>query len=196
MIYGYARVSTKEQNLDTQIEQLKDFKCDLIIKEKHTGSTFQRSELDGLLRKLQKGDKLVITRVDRLGRNTKQLLDMVEDLQGKEISLFIIELGMEVTNRNGKLFLTILSALAENELELLREKQANGIAMARSRGVKLGRKGKPKGQVEHALDLWLAGSYTVKEIESMTDVPKSVLYREKTKRGLERVCSFNKIISQ
>src|SRR3954469_22866902 len=123
MIYGYARVSTQEQNLDTQIEKLTAHKCDVIIEEKFTGSTLKRPELEKLLNDLKPGDRLIITRVDRLGRNTRELLDLVADLQERNISLYIIELGIEATHRNGKLFLTILSALAENERELLAEKR-------------------------------------------------------------------------
>ncbi|WP_163971813.1 recombinase family protein [Oceanobacillus halotolerans] len=186
MIYGYARVSTKEQNLETQLVQLESFKCDVIIEEKHTGSTMKRPKLEALLQELKAGDKLIITRVDRLGRNTQQLLSLVEELQERDITLYIIELGMEATHRNGKLFLTILSALAENERELLAEKRTAGIKNAKEKGIKLGRKGKSKKQVEHAIDLWKQNDKTIKQIESATGVSKSILYRELQKRNLKR----------
>jgi DNA invertase Pin-like site-specific DNA recombinase len=186
MIYGYCRVSTKEQNLDTQIEVLKGYGCETIIEEKFTGATLKRPELDKLLKEMKSGDKLIITRVDRLGRNTRELLELVEELQERDITLFIIELGIEATHRNGKLFLTILSALAENERELLAEKRDAGLKLAKERGVKLGRKGKAKGQVEQALELWEANQHTIKEIEARTGVAKSILYREIKKRDLKR----------
>lgn len=183
-IYGYARVSTKEQNLDTQLEMLKGYKCDKIVTEKFTGATLKRPELDKLLKELKEGDRLIITRVDRLGRNTVELLKLVEELQERGITLYIIELGIEATHRNGKLFLTILSALAENERELLAEKRTAGIKLAKVKGIKLGRKGKPKGQVEQAIELWESKQFTIKEIEKRTGVGKSILYREIDKRGL------------
>jgi DNA invertase Pin-like site-specific DNA recombinase len=186
MIYGYARVSTKEQNLETQLHKLKGYGCETIIEEKHTGSTMKRPKLETLLEELTAGDKLIITRVDRLGRNTQQLLTLVEELQKRDITLFIIELGMEATHRNGKMFLTILSALAENERELLAEKRTAGIKNAKAKGVKLGRKGKAKGQVEQAIDLWLKNDKTIKQIEQATGVSKSILYREIKKQGLKR----------
>lgn len=186
MIYGYARVSTKEQNLQTQLEQLEAYKCDAIIEEKASGASMQRPELERLLAELKAGDRLIITRVDRLGRNTKGLLQLVEDLQARDVVLYIIELGMEATHRNGKLFLTILSALAENERELLAEKRTAGTKLAKQRGVKLGRKGKPKGQVEQALKLWKDNQHTIREIEDATGVSKSILYREIKKRELTR----------
>jgi DNA invertase Pin-like site-specific DNA recombinase len=186
MIYGYARVSTKEQNLATQIEQLRSYKCDRIIEEKFTGVTLKRPLLESLLSELEAGDKLIISRVDRLGRNTRELLDLVADLQERDVSLYIIELGIEATHRNGKLFLTILSALAENERELLAEKRQAGIKLAKENGVKLGRRGKPKGQVNQAIDLWQGRHYTIKEIEARTGVSKSILYREISKRDLKR----------
>ncbi|MBT2701591.1 recombinase family protein [Bacillus sp. ISL-40] len=185
-IYGYARVSTKEQNLDTQIQQLQARKCDHIIEEKMTGATFKRPKLEQLLADVKEGDTIIVTRVDRLGRNTQQLLQLVEDLQERNITLFIIELGIEATHRNGKLFLTILSALAENERELLAEKRTAGIANAKSKGVKLGRKGIAKGKLEHALNLWKKGEMTIKQIEDSTGVGKSILYREIQKRELKR----------
>jgi DNA invertase Pin-like site-specific DNA recombinase len=169
-VYGYARVSTKEQNLDTQIEQLKARKCDTIIEEKATGKTFKRPELEKLLSEAEEGDTIIVTRVDRLGRNTKQLLELVEDLIQRNITLYIVELGMEATHRNGKLFLTILSALAENERELLEEKRQAGIANAKNKGVKLGRRGKEKGQVAMAVKLWQereTNKMSIREIEKI-----------------------------
>ena len=186
MIYGYARVSSKEQNLDTQLEQLKNYGCAIIIEEKFTGTTLKRPQLEELLQKLKAGDKLIITRVDRLGRNTQQLLQLVEELQERDVTLFIMELGIEATHRNGKLFLTILSALAENERELLAEKRTAGIKNAKEKGVKLGRKGKKREQVNHAIDLWKQNDKTIKQIEEATGVSKSILYREIQKRELKR----------
>lgn len=185
-IYGYARVSTKEQILDTQIQQLEARKCDTIIKEKMTGATFKRPELEKLLSEIKEGDTIIVTRVDRLGRNTQQLLQLVEDLQQRKVALYIIELGLEATHRNGRLFLTILSALAENERELLAEKRTAGLENAKAKGVKLGRKGIAKGKLEHALDLWKQCEMTIKQIEESTGVGKSILYREIQKRELKR----------
>jgi DNA invertase Pin-like site-specific DNA recombinase len=185
-IYGYARVSTKDQNLETQIQQLQARKCDVIIEEKMTGATFKRPKLEQLLKDVNEGDTIIVTRVDRLGRNTQQLLQLVEDLQQRNISLYIIELGIEATHRNGKLFLTILSALAENERELLAEKRNAGLENARRKGVKLGRKGIAKSKLDHALNLWQHNEMTVKQIEASTGVGKSILYREIQKRGLKR----------
>lgn len=186
MIYGYARVSTKEQNLDTQINSLKSYGCEIIIEEKYTGATMKRPKLETLLKELQAGDKLIVTRVDRLGRNTQQLLSLVETLQERDITLYIIELGIEATHRNGKLFLTILSALAENERELLAEKRTAGIKNAKEKGVKLGRKGKKSTLIDQAIELWSEGKMTISQIEDATTVGKSVLYREIKKRNLTR----------
>lgn len=185
-IYGYARVSTSEQNLDTQIKQLEARKCDTIIEEKMTGSTLKRPKLEQLLKDVKEDDTIIVTRVDRLGRNTQQLLALLSKLQERKVSLFIIELGIEATHRNGRLFLTILSALAENERELLAEKRKTGLANAKAKGVKLGRKGIAKGKLEHALKLWLQSELTIKEIEESTGVGKSILYREIKKRELKR----------
>ncbi|NDI33156.1 recombinase family protein [Chengkuizengella sediminis] len=186
MVYGYSRVSSRDQNLETQIDQLKARRCDLIIQEKMTGATFKRPELEKLLKQTQSDDTIVVTRVDRLGRNTQQLLQLVEDLQTRNIHLYIIELGIEATHRNGKLFLTILSALAENERALLTEKRNAGLENAKRKGIKLGRKAKSKAKVDLAIQLWKKGEKTIKEIEESTGVGKSILYREVKKYGLKR----------
>lgn len=185
-IYGYARVSTKEQNLDTQRTQLEARKCDKIVEEKVSGATFKRPELEKLLSEVQEGDTIIVTRVDRLGRNTGQLLQLVEDLQQRGVSLYIIELGLEATHRNGKLFITILSALAENERELLAEKRKAGIKNAKRKGIKLGRKGIGRGKLNLAIKLWQENEMTIKQIEESTGVGKSILYREIHKRELQR----------
>jgi DNA invertase Pin-like site-specific DNA recombinase len=157
-----------------------------------TGATFKRPKLEQLLRDINESDTIIVTRVDRLGRNTQQLLQLVEELQERNITLFIIELGIEATHRNGKLFLTILSALAENERELLAEKRTAGIANAKAKGVKLGRKGISKGKLEHALNLWKQNDMIIKQIEESTGVGKSILYREIQKRGLKRDTIYEK----
>jgi len=90
MIFGYARVSSFDQNLDSQIEQLRNAKVDQIVHEKISGVLEQKEKLDHLLNQLVKGDTLVVTRMDRLGRNTKQLLELTEELEKRGIHLVIL----------------------------------------------------------------------------------------------------------
>lgn len=139
-IYGYARVSTNDQDLTVQRNELAAAGCQVIREEKQTGTTTAaRKELLILLEFLQAGDELVVTRMDRLGRSTVDLLNIVEDLQKRDVSLRILKQNIDITTSVGKLFVTFLSGFAEFESELRKERQAEGIARAKTEGKYKGR---------------------------------------------------------
>lgn len=180
MIYGYARVSSKDQNLATQLDQLKRYGVDKIVSEKITGVSNER-KLNLLLDKLTEGDTLVVGRMDRLGRSTLQLLSLIEELKERNIDLVILSPNIDTRDEIfGKLFLTILSAVAEMERALIKEKQRNGIAIAKQEGKYKGRAKKYTSKhagMSHAIELYKTNKYTVKEITEMTSVSRSALYR-------------------
>lgn len=177
-IYGYARVSTKDQNLSTQIEALKKAGVDTIIEEKVSGVAKNKAGLDSLLESLQEGDTLTVSRMDRLGRNTVQLLALVEELNERGVHLVILDTNIDTRTRTGKLFLGMLSLFAENERELIKEKQAAGVELAKKAGKY---KGRPKKftdnnpKLQHALNLYIDGM-TVKEVCTITGVGRTTLY--------------------
>ncbi|MED3564446.1 recombinase family protein [Bacillus xiapuensis] len=180
-VFGYARVSSKDQNLDTQIDQLKRYGVEKIVSEKITGVAKQKPKLEDLLGNLKKGDTLVVARMDRLGRSTMQLLELVEELNERNIHLVILSPNIDTRDEIwGKLFLTIMSAVAEMERSLIKEKQRNGIAIAKEKGKYKGRVKKYHSKhagMKHALDLYHSQNYTVKEITEITSVSRSALYR-------------------
>ena len=186
MIYGYARVSSKDQNLATQLDQLKRYGVGKIISEKITGVAKQKPKLESLLESLKSGDTLVVARMDRLGRSTMQLLQLVEELNQKGIHLVILSPNIDTRDEIwGKLFLTIMSAVAEMERSLIKEKQRNGIALAKESGKYRGRVRKYSEKhagMKHALELYHSGKYTVKEVCEITSVSRSALYRELKKQ--------------
>lgn len=140
-IYGYARVSTTEQDLDVQIEALKAAGCDVVRSEKVSGSTRNgRSELATLMEFLRDGDALIVTRVDRLARSIGDLQDLVRELRLKGVSLKATQQPVDTTTAAGKAFLDMLGVFAEFETNLRRERQMEGIEKARARGVYKGRK--------------------------------------------------------
>ena len=102
MIFGYARVSSFDQNLDSQIEQLRNAKVDQIVHEKISGVLEQKEKLDQLLNQLVKGDTLVVTRMDRLGRNTKQLLELTQLIVCQYFSINILRIRCYTKNRHAK----------------------------------------------------------------------------------------------
>ncbi|HFJ9466738.1 recombinase family protein [Bacillus thuringiensis] len=181
MIYGYARVSAQDQNLDTQIEQLLKYGVDKIVKEKISGVSQEKIELDDLLSQLIKGDTLVVTRMDRLGRNTIQLLQFVEHLREKGVHFAVLNLGIDTRTPTGKFFLTVMSAFSELDREMIKEKQIAGIKLAKQKGVYRGRIKKYTEQhagMNHAIELRQKTKKTMKEICAITGVSQAALYRK------------------
>jgi len=181
MIYGYARVSTQDQNLDSQIDQLTKFGVDEIIKEKISGVSKQKQQLDELLSKITTSDTLVVTRMDRLGRNTVQLLQLVEQLQERDIHFVILNLGIDTRTPTGKFFLTVMAAFSELDREMIKEKQRSGIKLAKQKGKYRGRVKRYTDKhpgMNHAIELRNTTDKTVKEICAITKVSQAAFYRK------------------
>ena len=142
MVFGYARISTVQQNLDLQIDALKKYDCEIIYTEKMSGSIQTRPELDAMLSKLRKGDVVVIWKLDRLGRNLKHIIELVNTFNEMGVVLKSVQDSIDTSTINGRLFLNIMGSLAEFERELIRERTNAGLQSARARG-RIG--GRPKG---------------------------------------------------
>src|SRR4051812_13164747 len=140
-VYGYARVSTLDQDLTIQRAALKAAGCGVVRAEKVSGSRRDgRTELQVLLDFVQPGDTLVVTRIDRLARSMKDLQDIVHELKGRGVALRATEQPVDTGTAAGKAFLDMLGVFAEFETNLRRERQLEGIALAKTRGVYKGRK--------------------------------------------------------
>jgi len=141
MLYGYARVSTIDQDLSTQRAALKAAGCEVIRAEKASGARRDgRIELQVVLDFLREGDTLVVTRIDRLARSVKDLQDLVHELKGRGVKLKATEQPIDTGTAAGKAFLDMLGVFAEFETNLRKERQLEGIAAAKARGVYKGRK--------------------------------------------------------
>ena len=141
MKYGYARVSTTDQDLTIQVEALNAAGCETIRQEKVSGTSTQgRDELNTLLEFLREGDELVVTRIDRLARSIRDLQNIVYDLDKKGVVLSATEQPIDTKTSVGKCFLDMLGVFAEFETNLRNERQLEGIAKAKERGVYKGRK--------------------------------------------------------
>jgi len=140
-IYGYARVSTLDQDASLQEETLRTAGCDIVRSEKMSGSSRNgRQELERLLEFLRAGDTLMVTRIDRLARSVADLQDIVRALKDKGVALKATEQPIDTSTAAGKAFLDMLGVFAEFETNLRRERQMEGIAKAKARGVYKGRK--------------------------------------------------------
>lgn len=174
---GYARVSTKEQNLDSQIDVLKAYGCERIFSEKVSGRKYKRTELDNCLDYMRDGDTLVITKLDRLGRTTKQLIELSLYLDNENINLQIIDMDISTKDAMGKMFFTMMSAFAELEANLLSERTKKGLDSARARGRVGGRPAISDQKKEMIKSLYNSRNYSGEEITKMVGVSRSTIYK-------------------
>jgi len=182
MKIGYARVSTRDQNLDLQVDALKKAGCadTYIYKEEISGASRDRSELKKVLEHLRADDVVVVWKLDRLGRSLTDLVNLVNEIQGKGAGLQSLHDNIDTTTPQGKLTFHIFAAIAEFEREIIRERTNAGLASARARGRKGGR---PPGLSREALIKAAAASTLnnqnspVSEICSTLGISKKTLYK-------------------
>ena len=188
MIYGYARVSTKGQakdgnSLEAQEKALRESGANEIYVDAFTGTKTDRPEFDKLIDKIQKGDTLIVTKLDRFARSMTQGSELVSDLIEKGIKVYILNIGVMDNTPSSKLIRNVFFAFAEFERDMIVERTMEGKAIAKQNPDF--REGRPKKysrkQIEHALELLESNSY--KQVEDMTGISKSTLIRAKKKRG-------------
>ena len=188
MKIGYARVSTRDQNADLQIDALKKAGCERIYQDVASGSKSARPELDKLLVHVRAGDAVVIWKLDRLGRSLKHLVELVGELAARNVGLQSLNDPIDTTHAQGRFVFNLFASLAEFERELIRERTQAGLSAARSRG-RVG--GRPKGlpaQAEAtamaAETLYREGRLSVSAIGKKLHISKSTLYRYLRHRGI------------
>ena len=186
MIYGYARVSTADQNLDRQIDALNKYGINRLYCEKMSGTKKNRPELSRVLEILSDGDTLVIESLSRLGRSTKNLAELMETFNSKNIRLVSLKETIDTTTPTGKLLYTILSSLAQFERDILVERTTEGLKAARSRGRVGGRPKTDAKAMQKAVALYQTKEYSITDITHLTGVSKSALYRALRERQSAR----------
>ena len=179
MKYGYARVSTTNQDLEAQKQLLEKENCDIIYSEKFTGRKADRPKFQELLEKLEKDDILVVTKLDRFARSTVDAIKIIEKLFEKGVKVHVLNMGIVENTPTGRLIFNIMSAFAEFEQDMIVERTQEGKAIARQR--EDFRDGRPKKfgkkHIENALKLLETHSY--KEVVETTGISKSTLIRAK-----------------
>lgn len=184
MRIGYGRVSTRDQNPDAQEDALKEAGCDPVFVDKASGKLASRPELDKALIAAREGDEFVITKLDRLGRSLKNLIELSEKLDKKGVNLVVLSQGIDTSTPAGRMFFHILGAIAEFERSLIIERTRDGLEAARARGRVGGRKQalKPR-QVRLAQEMYdeLGGDgkrkHTVQDIANELGVARTTIYR-------------------
>lgn len=179
-VFGYARVSTNDQNVDQQAALLMDhYDIDVqhLVTEVFTGTTLDRPKFESLISRLREGDTLVVYHVSRLGRKASDVLHLVEDLQSRGVSLKIHELGgMDIASPQGKMVFTVLAGMAEMEREYMMERQRIGIERAKKEGKYHGRKATDPEVLKTAkilIDQGMSKRNTAKQL----GIGESTLYR-------------------
>lgn len=178
MLIGYARVSTRDQKPHLQIDALREAGCERIFEETASGAKRDRPELIAALDYLRDGDSLVVWKLDRLARSTRQLLETVETLDQRGIGLRILTQNIDTTSAGGRLIFTVFSAIAEFEREIICERTRAGLEAARARGRKGGRpRALSEKDLKEAKALLTDPEITVEDVARRLGVGPSTLYR-------------------
>jgi len=175
---GYARVSTRDQDLAGQIARLEADGCERVFTDVASGKLASRPQWDALLAYARPGDVIVCIRLDRIGRSVKNLLEVSAQLSERGVDLRCLDQAVDTTSPAGRMTFTILAAVAEFERDLIRERTSDGLAAARARGRKGGRPAKLselKGAQVRAM--YDSRQHTIKEIADTFEVSEMTVYR-------------------
>lgn len=179
---AYARVSTNQQDLARQLDMLESYGYDKLIEEKFTGTTKNREGLQELLKWVQAGDTIVVESISRLGRNTLDILQMVEDFDKRGINFVSLKENIDGTTPSGKAMVGMFAVMAQLERDLLVQRVQEGLTASKKRGKVLGRPKADANKVTQALNMHESGNYTVSEIIRLTGISQGTLYRALAER--------------
>lgn len=185
MKYGYERASTTKEThkFDRQEDPLTKAGCEKICSERVGGTAASKPVLENLLNELKEGDQLVVVSIDRLGRSTQQVLNVIERLKAKKVDFVSLKENVDTTTSQGKFFLTIVAAFSELEVEMCRSRVKDGLEAAKRRGKKLGR---PRKDMDTAIKMWQSREYSISEICTTVACSKQTLYNAINRVGATR----------
>lgn len=182
MFVGYARVSTLDQNLELQSDALEEAGCDRIFTDTKSGKDTERTGLKEALEFTRPGDTLVVWKLDRLGRSLKDLIEIVQTLQGRGIGFKSLQESIDTTTPGGKLVFHVFAALAEFERDIIRERTHAGLTAARARGRQGGRPRKmDERKIKAAEKLLSDPEKSISEVCRALGIARSTLYRHRGK---------------
>ncbi len=178
MKFFYARVSTEDQNIGRQIEAAKRAdNFDGVFVDKLSGKNTNRPELKNMLDKLRADDSVTVLSIDRLGRNIRDILDIVQKIKDKGCVFKCLEPNFNTDDKFGEFFLIVLGAISEMERKMILERQRQGIALARQYGRYRGRKRKELPDFENVYQQWVDNKISANQAAKLLDVSKSTFYR-------------------
>lgn len=187
-LFGYARTSTKDQKLDLQIDALKKYgvpESNLFF-EQMTGTRKDRPQLQEMFKYLRAGDTVVVWKMDRIGRSTQHLVEIMNEFKEKGINFVSMNESIDTSTPTGKLVFTIFAALAEFERDITVERVTAGLEAARARGREGGRPKKKKDVVDRAFKMYDSKMFSVEDILESTGMARSTFYKYLNEREVER----------
>lgn len=189
MKIGYARISTKDQNFESQEQALKKEGCEKIYRDRVSGAKKERTGLNQLLSEIRRGDILVVYKLDRLGRSLSHLVQLIEELGEKGVYINSLSDKVDTSSSSGRLIMNVVGAIAEFERELIRERTRAGLSAARARGKKGGRKPGLSKKAEHkailAEELYKNKNRGINEIIADIGVSRATFYKYLRYRGVD-----------
>lgn len=177
MVYGYARLSTRQQDLSRQLDLLDRYECNKIYTEKISGVRANRPELNKLKKRVKENDKIIIESFSRLGRSTKDLIDLVYFFEKKGVKVISIKENFDTQTPQGKLMMTVFQAFSQFERDIIVERTKEGLESARARGNIGGRPRIDPALIQHALNLYQKEGKAVVDICAQTGLKRSTFYR-------------------
>lgn len=177
MVYGYARVSTRQQDLSRQLNLLDRYECNKIYTEKISGVRANRPELNKLKKRVKENDKIIIESFSRLGRSTKDLIDLVYFFEKKGVKVISIKENFDTQTPQGKLMMTVFQAFSQFERDIIVERTKEGLESARARGNIGGRPRIDPALIQQALHLYQKEGKAVVDICAQTGLKRSTFYR-------------------
>lgn len=177
MKIGYIRVSTSGQNIERQLDQLKDIGCEKLYIDKCTGTKSSRPQLDEMFKYLRVNDVVIVTELSRLGRSTKDLINIVDKIQNIGADFICLKDNIDTTTPYGKFFFTINCAFAQLQRDLIVQNTKEGLASARARGRKGGRPRVSDKTIKQAIALYKSKECSINEITKLTGISKATLYK-------------------
>ncbi|MCG9660442.1 MULTISPECIES: recombinase family protein [Vibrio] len=189
MIFGYQRISTKEQEFDLQTDALRKYGCEKIFSDIASGAKTSRPALNELITQLRPHDVIVVYKLDRLGRSLKHLIELIDSFTNMEVGIVSLNDPIDTTSPHGRLITNVFASMAEFERELIIERTKAGLSAARARGRKGGR---PEGISKEAENkaaaaeaLYKDGKLSISEICQQLSIARSTLYKYLRIRGVE-----------
>ena len=184
MIFGYARVSTKEQNSARQKEALQD-KCEVYFEDKLSGRNMERPEFQKMMEQLRPGDTVMVISIDRLGRNLKELVELSSKLKEMGVNIVALNQGIDTSSKMGQLFYNFMALMSEMELMFIHERQREGIELAKREGRYKGRPLKELNDWEQLTKEVAEGKLSVERACQLLKISRSTFYRRKKQEEID-----------